>query len=573
VLDIVLRGGLVVDGRGGEPMPADVGIEGDRIVAVGTVEGDAAREVDVTGKVVAPGFVDVHVHYDAQLLWDPAASPSLEHGVTTVVGGNCGFSIAPLVPDAADYLVRMLARVEGMPLDALQAGADWSWGSFGSWLDRFEGATAVNAGFLVGHSTLRRVVMGPRSGQAATDEDVAAMVRRAEEAMEAGALGFSSSLSATHNDGDGAPVPSRFADRRELLALAAAAGRYEGTSLEFIPAGLSRGFSADDLDTMAGLSVAAQRSLNWNLLTVSSDRPEAHEQLLALSSAGAERGAHIVALTLPDVMRLRLGFLTGFGFDSLPGWADVMSLPPDQRLEAFADRGVRARLREGAAQAPPLMVARDFAGMRLVEVVAPENLPDRGRLVGDVAEERGLDPLDALLDIVIADRLGTGVQLRTDGDDDESWRMRAEVWRDDRTVVGASDGGAHLDMMCYGGYPAILLGRGVRQRGLISLPEAVRQLTDVPARLYGLVDRGRVQEGWLADLCVFDPATVDASPEHRVRDLPGGAERLTTDAIGIDHVLVNGVPVIEGGRRTGATPGTVLRSGRDTRTSFGDHPT
>jgi N-acyl-D-aspartate/D-glutamate deacylase len=566
MLDLVIRGGTVVDGTGAPGRRADVGVRDGRVVAVGQVDEPARRTIDAEGHVVAPGFIDLHVHYDAQLLWDPWATPSVNHGVTTVVGGNCGFTIAPLADGDADYIQRMLARVEGMPLSALRASTDWGWSAYAGWFERFEGKLGVNAGFMVGHSTVRRAVLGEGSGGPATDDQVAAMARLVEQALEVGAIGFSSSWSATHNDGDGQPVPSRGATVQELLALAGSVRSHPGTSLEFIPAGLAKGFDDEDLEVMAGMSLAAQRPLNWNLLTVDSRAPEHHRRLLQLSSRAAERGAKVVALTLPDVMRVRLSFLSGFGYDGLPGWADTMALPLDQRAAALADPAVRAELRAGAARAPELFVAADFAGTTVVEAMSPATAPHQGRTVGDVAAEQGADPLDVLLDIVLADELRTGLVPPVAADDDESWRLRGEVWADDRTLIGASDAGAHLDMMCKAGYATNLLGGGVRRRQLLSLEEAVRQLTDVPARLYGLRDRGRVAEGFHADLVVFDPATVDSGPERTSDDLPGGGARLVTDAIGVPHVLVNGTVVVEDGQLTGAIPGTLLRSGIHTTT-------
>jgi N-acyl-D-aspartate/D-glutamate deacylase len=372
VLDLLITGGTVVDGSGAPMRTADVGVRDGRIAVVaptGTIDEPSGATLEADGRYVAPGFVDLHTHYDAQLFWDPLATPSPFHGVTTVIGGNCGFSLAPLTPDHADYLMRMMARVEGMPLDALSAGLAWDWAGFGEWLDRLDGATAVNAGFLCGHSALRRV--------AGADRQI--MQRLLHEALDAGALGFSTSQAHTHNDADGEPVPSRFADDDELLALAACVAEHEGTTLEAIVAGCINGFTDEEVELLAGMSRAARRPLNWNVLGVSSLNPTGHERQLAASDAAAARGGRVVALTLPHPMSMRLSFLTGFVLDGLPGWREILHLPVPERLTALGDPAVRERLAAGAASrdrdAPG---AGELAGAQLRRVLHPRDEAPRG---------------------------------------------------------------------------------------------------------------------------------------------------------------------------------------------------
>jgi N-acyl-D-aspartate/D-glutamate deacylase len=569
VLDLLIRDAEIVDGTGAPAFHGDVGISDGRITAVGDIDDLAAKTVDAQGQTLAPGFVDLHTHYDAQLFWDPTASPSVQHGVTTVFGGNCGFTLAPVAADQQDYLTRMLARVEGMPLEALRAGLDWQWASFGDWLNRFDGRIAVNAGFLVGHSALRLAAMGEDAvGGQATPAQVERMVELLHEALADGALGLSTSQSHTHNDGAGQPVPSRSASRDELLALAAGVRDHPGTTLEAIIPGCLQGFSDDEVALLTGMSVAADRPLNWNLLGVSAANPAGHQGQLRASEIAAERGGRIVALTLPHAMKIRLSFLTGFVLDGLPGWRDTMHLPVPERLAALADPEVRRRLNDGAQSkdAGMLRGLANWERLIIVETFAPENDDATGRTVGEVAAARGGEPFDTLLDIVIADELRTGLTPAPFGDDAADWRLRAEVWRSPHAVIGGSDAGAHLDMMCGAIYTTSLLGHGVREHQVVTLEEAVRLLTDVPARLYGLAERGRITPGWHADLVLFDPATVDHGPERTRYDLPAGAPRLVADARGITSVLVDGVEVCRDGVATGALPGTVLRSGRDTRT-------
>jgi N-acyl-D-aspartate/D-glutamate deacylase len=569
MMDLVIRGGLVVDGTGAPGRQADVGVRGGRVVAVGAVTEGATREIDADGCIVAPGFVDLHTHYDAQLSWDPSASPSPLHGVTTVFGGNCGFSLAPAGPEHSDYLARMMARVEGMPLAALEAGLDWSWRSFGEWLAHLDGQVGVNAGFLVGHSTLRRSVMGADAvGHSANEEQLDHMEEALHRALTEGAMGFSTSQAPTHNDGDGQPVPSRSAETSELERLAAAVAGHPGTSIEMIVPGCLNGFSDDEVELLTRISLLSGRPVNWNVLAVTASNPGGTAHQLDASSAATRAGARVVALTLPHTMSLRLSFEHGAILDGLPGWREFFATSVDERIRALSDPAVRRAMDE-RAQSEEAGVLRFLAGWaRLViaETFDPGQRNLEGRTVGDVAAEWGMDAWDAMCRVMVADRLRTGFSVPIPESDDD-WRARAEVWRDPRAVVGGSDAGAHLDTMCGAVYSTSLLGDGVRKRQLLPVEEAVRLLTDVPARLYGLAERGRVTEGWWADLVVFDPERVGPEAMRTRDDLPGGASRLYAGATGIEHVLVNGTEVVTGDRLTGALPGRVLRSGTDTKTT------
>src|SRR6185436_8055456 len=392
--------GTVIDGTGSLRFSADVGIRNGRVATIGKITESAAQTIDAGGKIVSPGFVDIHTHYDAQAFWDPALTPSSIHGVTTVVGGNCGFSIAPLTEDAGPYLMRMLSRVEGMPLEALEAGVPWNWRSFGEYLDRLEGKLAINAGFLVGHSALRRVVMREAAvGNKASDAQLQQMLRLLHESIAAGGLGFSSSQAPTHNDGDGQPVPSRHATRDELVALAGALRDHDGTSLEFIPTvGL---FGDEHKELMAAMSHAAGCPLNWNVLNVVSMAPDIYRSQLAASDYAREHGGQVVALTLPQPMALRLNLISGFVLDALPGWAPVIALPLEERKRALADPAVRQRLDAGA-NSDEAGVFRFFgwwSNYDVDETFKPENARYRGRNLGEIAAEQGKSPFDAMLDL------------------------------------------------------------------------------------------------------------------------------------------------------------------------------
>lgn len=568
MLDLLIEGGTVVDGTGRPGFPASVGVKDGVIVAVGETDEPARARIDAHGLVVAPGFVDPHTHYDAQIFWDPGLSPSNLHGVTTVIGGNCGFSLAPAGDGDADYLRRMMVKVEGMPLEALERGVPWDWQSFADYLDRLEGRIALNAGFLVGHCALRRRVMGSAAvGNLARDKHVRAMAALLREALAAGALGFSTSQAFTHADGDGAPVPSRFAGPEELLALARAVRHHPGTTLEMIVDGCLTQFSDTEVNLMIALSCAARRPLNWNVLGVSAANRARHEHQLEAGSRAQRMGARIVALTMPILGGLKMSFLEHCALHSLPGWGPILSLPVWERIQALEDPSTRQKMRASAeATTGALASLTRWGAYEIGETFAPQNRLYSGRTVAEVAREQGRDPFDVLLDIVVADNLRTALWPLPADDDEESWQLRRDVWRDPRAMIGGSDAGAHLDRMCGARYPTAFLAQAVRQRKLVSVEEAVHLMTDVPARYFGLRGRGRIETGMWADLVLFDPETVDAEPIRSRSDLPGGAERLYSGARGIHGVLVNGVAIVHQGRETGATPGRVLRSGRDTET-------
>jgi N-acyl-D-aspartate/D-glutamate deacylase len=569
MLDYAIKGGTVVDGTGAPPRRADVGIRDGRIVAVGELDEPAAQEIDATGLLVCPGFVDPHTHYDAQLYWDPFATPSSWHGVTSVIGGNCGFTLAPIKAPDADYTRRMMAKVEGMPLAALERGVDWGWDGFGEFLDRLDGRIGVNAGFMVGHCAIRRYVMGADAvGNEASETQVADMVALLHRSIEAGGLGFSTTLSSTHSDGDGRPVASRHASRDELLALCAAVGEHEGTFLEGAFEGGLDQFADDEIELVAAMSAAAGRSINWNVLTVDSSVPARVPRQLAAADRAIEVGGRVVALTMPVLVPMNMSFGSFCALWLMPGWGDILRLPGDEKRAALADPAVRQGMVERSHSEEAGVFRRLAAWDRYVigdtYSAANEGLP--GRVVGDIAAERGQDPFDTLVEIVANDDYRTVLWPMPTDNDDESWRMRQEVWEDPRVMLGGSDAGAHLDRMCGSSYTTRLLADCLRGRKLATLERAVQMLTQAPARLFGLVDRGTVEPGNHADLVLFDPETVGSEPARLVEDLPGGAARLTAGSEGVVGVYVGGVRTVTDGRATGATPGQVLRSGRDTRT-------
>ena len=562
MFDVVIRNGLVVDGTGSPGRLADVAVRDGRIVAIGEVPDKGDREIDAEGLVVAPGFVDVHTHFDAQVFWDTTLSPSPLHGVTTVISGNCGFTIAPLEPEHGDYMMRMLARVEGMPLASLQQGVPWNWRTFGEYLDTIDGSLMPNAGFLVGHSALRRTVMGERSvGEFASDDELRAMKELLGESIAAGGLGFSSSWAKTHNDADGEAVPSRHASETELVELCSVLRDTSAVALEFIPT-IER-FDDEVYQLLTDMSVAADRPLNWNVIFANARQADVIQEKLRASDFAAEQGGRVVALTAPMPAESRLCFESGFLLDTLHGWSEPMSLPHEEKLALLSDPERRSELNENAQKPSAFRGIARWERLTVGEVTKQDLKHLEGRTIGDIAEELGETPWEALCEIVIEDDLKTGLYPPAAGDNEESWALRQALWNDERCLIGASDAGAHLDFLATFNYSTYLLA-AARDRNLLSLESAVQKLTDAPARLYGLKDRGRIEVGWCADLVIFDADKV-APAEIEVReDLPGGAWRLYSEAVGVHHVFINGEQAVLDGQFTDARPGTLLRSGRDT---------
>lgn len=493
MLDLKIANGTIVDGTGKPGFAGDIGIRDGRIVSVGRVEEPAAETIDATGHIIAPGFIDCHTHYDAQVFWDPTLSPSCYHGVTTVVGGFCGFSIAPLSAESAGYLLPMLARVEGMPIDTLAKAVPWNWSTFGEFLDRIEGKVGLNAGFFAGHSAIRRHVMGPRAvGEKASEADLAAMKALLGQCLGEGALGFSTTVSETHNDGDGNPVPSRWADHSEIVALASVVKDYEGTGLELLP---DIEFPAGMPELLADVSVAGNRPVNWNVLGVTA-RPGAEALIakrLAVSDLARARGGEVIALTVPVSPTVYMNLRGGFLFDAFPGiWQELFRLPADERMARFRDSEIRRQMAAAvdgmSAEAPLRNVAR-LDNFIVSSSASEANWHLIGRKTGDIARELGCEPIDALLDIALADNLDTVFTPASANESAETFAMRGKVWADDRTLVGASDAGAHLDLIDTFAFSTSFLQTGVREFGVISLEEAVHQITGRVATYFGLIER------------------------------------------------------------------------------------
>jgi N-acyl-D-aspartate/D-glutamate deacylase len=568
-MDLAIRNAVIVDGTGGERYHGDIGVENGLITAVGTVEGKAREEIDAAGAVAAPGFIDCHTHYDAQICWDEMLSPSVYHGVTTAIGGNCGFTLAPLSgrEDDADYLMRMLSVVEGMPVAALREAVKPSWTSFGGFLDHFDGKLAINTAFMVGHCALRRAVMGERAvGHEATSDELAKMTELLRQCIAEGGLGFSTTTSVSHSDHNGDPVPSRWASQEELLALAGVLKDYPGTLVEIVP-GVGPFLDDRENSLVTNLSLASQRVVNWNAIFVDVSRREIVESQLATGRYAAERGAKVLGLVQSAPLGAVLNFRSGFTFAMLDGWKEFLRLSIPERIEAMKDPEWRARLEKGANNpANPVDTMKDLDTYVIEDVRSEKNAKWRQRPLKEYAASVGLSNFDALFQLAVEEELFLTFSGPDMGGDEESWKIREKVWNDENVLLGGSDAGAHVDMFNTFALTTQLLGEGVRERGILTLEDGVRRITGELADAFGITNRGYIAQGRAADFVVFDPDTIDCGQIKMVDDLPGGESRLYGGAVGIDHVIVNGVPVARGNSPTGRKGGKMLRSGADTYT-------
>jgi N-acyl-D-amino-acid deacylase len=552
--DVLIRGGTVVDGTGRPGFRADVAVVGGRIAAVGDdaagAVGPAAAVLDAAGQVVAPGFVDIHTHYDAQVFWDPWLTPSAFHGVTSVVAGNCGFSIAPIRPDGVDLLARTLKHVEDMSFDTLAAGVPWSeFETFPEYLDAIERrGVSLNYGCYVGHTAVRLFAMGEDAYERApSPAELAVMCQAVDDAMEAGAIGFASSDSPTHNGDRGRPVPSRVADLDELRTLLEPLRQRGRGVIALLPGGRQKHPEVFALQKEVG------RPVTWTALLTVAGYPY-HEQVIAEHEAAWAEGVEVWPQVSCRPLVFQMNLAEPFTLNMRPCFAALMGQPIEARLAAYRDPSWRARAWED------LETHFRWASLSVAESDARPDLV--GRKVTDLAEEWGVTPLDVVLDVSLEDRLRTRFWsvLANDDPDGIAWLLPR-----DHVLLGLADSGAHVSQLCDACFATDLLGHWVRDREVMPLERAVHKLTGEPASVYGLADRGVVALGRAADLCVFDPATVAPGPLRRVRDFPADGERLTADApVGVTHVLVNGVPI----RRDGAPdpdgldsrPGRLLRA-------------
>lgn len=548
--DIVIRGGIVVDGSGRPGQEADVAITGDRISEIGSgLSGKV--ELDAGGQVVAPGFIDIHTHYDAQVFWDPALSPSCYHGVTSVIAGNCGFSIAPTRPSHQDLIARTLENVEDMNVDSLAEGIPWDFETFPEYLDSISRrGIALNFGAYIGHTALRLFVIGDEAYErASTEEEVARMVEVVAEAVDAGAAGLATSFAMTHRGADGLPIPSRFATRDEFESLIGVLGQKRRGVVSVAP---GEQVGIDDLYTLQP-QVGVPFTYGA-LLTFPNGN---HVKSAARNREAWEEGIEVWPQVTPRPLTFQMVMTDPFTLNVNPEFASLMSEDHDARLKAYDDEDWRNRTAESFEHQKAMRPR--WETFQIAESSARPELI--GRRLTDVAAEQGVRPLDVLLDTAVADDLNTRISCIIANDDSEGVAM---LLQQDGCTLGLSDAGAHVGQLCDAPQATDFLGNWVRDRELMPMEKAVRKLSAVQADLFNLVDRGYLREGAYADVVVFDPDTVAPGPLRRIRDFPANAERLTADAsVGITHVLVNGTTIRRDGEMdqngVDAHPGDILR--------------
>ncbi|MBV9284219.1 MAG: amidohydrolase family protein [Acidimicrobiia bacterium] len=546
-MDTVLRGAKVVDGTGSPARAADVGIENGRIAAVGDVAANGAKEVDLDGLVLAPGFIDIHTHYDAQVLWDRDLTPSCWHGVTSVVMGNCGFGIAPTRPEHRSTIARTLENVEGMSVEALEAGIPWTFESFPEYLDALDSApTRLNVAAMIGHTPLRLYVLGDEATErAAKDDEVDRMRTLVAEALAAGALGFATSKSPTHAGAEGKPVPSRLAELDEVMRIAEAV-RDAGRGVMQITPG--EGMFVDE---MAQISKLTGRPVSWTALLTGIGPPGTAITLLDMT---ADAGDNVWPQIACRPLVMQITFEDPFAFSSIDAFKDVLEAPRDARADVYADPSWRERARAGAGG----VFSIKWDKTTIDETERHQAL--MGRSLTEIAAERGVEPLDAAIDLALEEDLKTRFRVVLANDDEEEV---GKLLQDERAVLGLSDAGAHASQLCDACFSTHLLGHWTRDMGILSLEQAVWRLTGQPAQIFGITDRGLIQEGKAADLVAFDPDAIGVTAQERVWDLPAGADRLIVRSTGVEHVWVNGTAIRENGADVAeARPGKLLRGGK-----------
>ncbi|MGH7794648.1 MAG: N-acyl-D-amino-acid deacylase family protein [Candidatus Binatia bacterium] len=554
--DLLLKGGRIYDGSGMPSYNGDVAIHDGKIVEIGRLNGNARRTLKVDGLAVAPGFIDPHTHLDAQLLWDPLGTSSCFHGVTSVIVGNCGLSLAPAKPEDRDAVIKSFVRVEAISRRVLEEGVEWKWTSTGEYLGALGARLGINAAALVGHIAVRHYVMGEDAVERqATAEEVVKMKQLVRQGMEAGAVGFSTNQNPRHIREDKKPVASRLASDDELGSLLDVLGEMNAGVVQLSGGGAdARGRIA----YAAGMARRTGRPVLWQSINHSWSRPNHWQEMLANTQrVFTEEGLPIYAMTQAKPFENRYTLLDAQCFDEFSTWKAAMFSPVAARTQMFADPELRKKLRaEAIDDRSPSVFPRRWDVIMVDHVKLDKNKTLERKSVQECAKAQGKDGLDFFLDLSLEEDLETRfVHINTQGDP----AAVCEILKHPAVMIGQSDAGAHMGYDARFGYSTAFLGRWVRDHGIMSLEEAVAKLTFRVASIFGLSDRGLLRPGLAADIAVFDPATVNTLEPEYIQDLPGNETRMIQKAMGVPHTVVNGQIVIENGAPTGACPGKVLR--------------
>ncbi len=556
--DLLVKNGRIVDGSGMPSFNGDLGVRNGKIVEMGKLSGPASRVIDADGLVVSPGFVDNHCHYDAQVTWDPLCSFSGHHGATTVIIGNCSLSLSPVRPGTQERLAEFLSYVEAIPMEVLRT-VDFTWETVGQYMDSLEGRLGLNLGTLIGHSSVRHYVMGDESqGRAATEKETEAMRGIVREAMEAGALGLSVSQNRGHFDPQGVLIPAIWATEEEIFALGDVLGEL-GTGV--IQSGGGRETEIKNR-LMSRLSQRTGRLVTYTDLSQAARRPEEWMELMAIVDETSREGIRSYPMCSPNSNAQRFNMKNCQIFRGLPTWHPLLLASDDEKMKAYSDPEIREKLHEEAVEwrvevGQVNIPHRWYDFVWVDEPQLEKNRHLKGKRIGDLAEEQGKRIIDSFLDLVVEEKLETLFVQRITNMDVEAMER---ILNYPNTVVGLSDGGAHVQFNAGYGYSTRLLGRWVREQGIMSLENAVKRLTFESASAFGIFDRGLLRPGMAADITVFDPETVTPLPDDVVHDFPAGGWRVRELAEGIKYTIVNGEPLLEEGVHSGALPGRVMRN-------------
>ena len=559
--EMLIKGGTVIDGTGAPRFQGDVLLSDGKITAIGESLNGPARVIDATGLIVAPGIVDPHTHLDGQLFFERRGSSSSWHGVTTVMTGLCGYSLAPCKPEDREYLIRMFARVEEMPLELFRTELPWSWVSFGEYIDALDAGLGLNVVTMVGHSTLRYNTMGAESlERAATENEINAMRAALRESMDAGAFGFTTSLAPSHFDMDLKPVPSRQATPDEMVGLAEELRDRPSTHMALIPSGLFRGMTDEDKELILRMTSVADSPMQLNGFGAGAD---AWDFMGLATAAGATLWGVVSAQPFYKYVTLYDGTTH---FNSMDTWTSILDKPSEERKELFASPDLRQKLRDEVDLEPAIdamVLRRPRINWDLVTIHKAHHEKNRGLegvSIAELAKRQGKHLADALLDLAVSEDLKTVLCTRLEPEAKFFDQSKARVYRNPFSVPMNSDAGAHLQAECKAGEGTYFLRRWVLDHAIMSLEEGLRKVTSMPAKLLGLTDRGAIRVGAKADIMLFDPSKLNALDKETRNDFPGGATRWIQKAEGVEYVLVNGQPTIWQGEEVGDLPGKVLRS-------------